>query len=85
MSTRLQVVMDDAELVALRADADRHGMTVSAWVRHAIRAARRAESDVAPSCKLDVVRQATEHAFPTGDIEVMLAETERGYLADNGG
>lgn len=82
MSMRLQVVVDDAELAEIRTAAARHGMTVSAWVRQAIRAARRTESDVAPSRKLDIVRRATEHSFPTADIEQMLAETERGYLAD---
>jgi len=28
--------------------------------------------------KLVAVRKATEHSFPTGDIEDMLAEIERG-------
>lgn len=85
MSVRLQVVVDEDELAEIRTAAERHGMTVSAWVRQAIRTARRTESDVAPSRKLDVVRRATEHAFPTGDIDVLLAETEHGYLADSAG
>ena len=29
--------------------------------------------------KLKAVRKATEYAFPTADIEQMLAEIERGY------
>lgn len=85
MSVRLQVVLDEAELAEIRAAAAEHGQTVSAWVRHAIRTARRAESDVAPSRKLDVIRRATAHAFPTADIEVMLAETEQGYRSDSAG
>lgn len=85
MSVRLQVVVDEDELAEIRTAAERHGMTVSAWVRQAIRTARRTESDVAPSRKLEVVRRASEHAFPTGDIDVLLAETEHGYLADSAG
>ena len=85
MSTRLQVVVDDSELAQIRSAAARHGMTVSAWVRQAIRVAHRRESAVAPDRKLEVIRRAVEHAFPTGDIEQMLADTEQGYLADPAG
>jgi hypothetical protein len=31
--------------------------------------------------KLDAVRAATRHSFPTADINDMLAEIERGYGA----
>lgn len=83
MSVRLQVVVGDQELAEIRAVAAKNGVTVSAWVRQAIRAARRTETDIAPSRKLEVLRRAGEHAFPTGDIETMLAETELGYLRDH--
>lgn len=82
MSKRLQVVVDDRELAEIRSAAERHGVTVSAWVRQAVRLAHRRDSAVAPSHKLELVRRATENAFPTGDIDQMLAETEQGYLAD---
>ena len=80
MSTRLQVVLDDAELAEIRRDAERQGMTVSAWVRRAIRTARRAESAVGPSLKLDLIRVAADHCFPTADIEVMLREIDADHL-----
>ena len=82
MSTRLQVLLDDREYADLRAVADRDGMTVSEWVRQAIRTARRRTSDTAPTRKLDAIRAAVELSYPTADIEAMLAETERGYLPD---
>ncbi|MGI8699626.1 MAG: hypothetical protein ACR2JU_00155 [Nocardioidaceae bacterium] len=85
MSMRLQVVIDDTELAEIRSAAARHGMTVSAWVRQAIRVAHRREPAVAANHKLEVIRRAVEHAFPTGDIDQMLADTERGYLADAAG
>lgn len=81
MSTRLQVLLEDRELAELRATADRNGMTVSEWVRQAIRIAHRRESTGAPARKLEAIRAAVEHSFPTADIDVMLAETERGFLA----
>jgi hypothetical protein len=31
--------------------------------------------------KLKAVRQAVQHAFPSGEIEQMLEEVERGYLS----
>lgn len=84
MSKRLQVVVDEQELAELRAIAERHGTTVSEWVRQVLRAARRRESSGDPARKLDAIQLAAEHAFPTADIEVMLAETERGYLGEAG-
>jgi transposase-like protein len=81
MSKRLQVVMEDEELAGLREDARRHGVTVSEWVRQALRNARNESSSRAPGHKLAAVRAAERHAFPTADIDQMLAEIERGYSA----
>jgi hypothetical protein len=57
-------------------------MTVAEWVRGALREARRATPSVAPERKLAVVRAAARHAFPTAEIETMVAEIERGYLEE---
>ncbi len=43
MTQRLQVPLDDAELAEIKRIARRHHMTVAAWVREALRAARRDE------------------------------------------
>lgn len=32
--------------------------------------------------KLEAIRSAYEHEFPTADIEQMLEEIERGYLGE---
>ncbi len=79
MITRLQVVLDKAELREIRATARRRRMTVSEWVRQALRAARRGEPQQGPRRKLEVVRAASRHAFPTADIDQMLREIEGGY------
>jgi hypothetical protein len=55
-------------------------MTVAAWVRETLRAARRREPLGDVSDKVAAVRAATQHDFPTGDIDEMLGDIERGYL-----
>lgn len=79
MSIRLQVVLDEDEMKAIREDALRQGVTVSELVRRALRDSRRHMASGDPSRKLAAVRAATRHAFPTGTIQEMLSEIERGY------
>lgn len=81
MSTRLQILMREEELEEIRRHARREGMTVSEWVRQTLRSARRSSSSEAPEPRLAAVRAAARHEFPTGDIDDMLAEIERGYGA----
>ena len=80
MSKRLQVLLEETELAEVRKAARRQRLTTAAWVRQALRAARRSEPGVDAKKKLDVVRAATSHRFPTADIERMLAEIEKGYM-----
>lgn len=81
MSKRLQVLFDEPELLRIQQIARRHRMTVAGWVRQTLRAAARQEPRLAVRTKLEVVRAAAEHSFPTADIDQMLAEIERGYGA----
>lgn len=67
---------------SIRKTARQQGLTVAEWVRQALRAARRDASASDPGRKLQVVRAATRHAFPTADVDVMLAEIARGYGRD---
>lgn len=80
MSKRLQVMLSEDELEALREDARRHGMTVSEWVRQALRKVRRESSSGDVARKRAAIRRAAQFNGPTGDIEQILAEIERGYL-----
>ncbi|CAN5504860.1 hypothetical protein BH23ACT7_BH23ACT7_09390 [soil metagenome] len=59
--------------------ADRAGLIMSEWVRNALRQARRSRSGGDLARKLDAVRTAVTHEYPTADIGVMLREIERGY------
>lgn len=78
MSKRLQVVMTEEEYAEIRTAARLERMTVAEWVRQSLRAARAGNWALTADEKLDVVRNAIEHSFPTGDIEEMLADIARG-------
>ena len=84
MSKRLQVTFDEEEMREIQDIAKRHHTTVAEWVRQTLRAARRWEPRVDAERKLKVIRAAVRHKFPSGDIQQMLAEIERGYLANDG-
>ncbi len=79
MSKRLQVLLDESELREIQRAARAQKMKVSVWVRQALRAARAQAPTGDASRKLDVVRAAVRHSYPTGDIEQMIAEIEHGY------
>ena len=76
----MQVVPAEEEYREIERIARSHGMTVSAWVRRSLRRAGRSEPVVAADRKLEAVRAAARHDFPTADIDRMLGEIERGYL-----
>lgn len=80
MSKRLQVILGDDEWAALEEVARRHDLTISEWVRRALREARGRETttdDV--GTKLEIIRAGARHSFPTADIDQMLREIESGY------
>lgn len=82
MSKRLQVILPDEEFEELRRNAARHGSTVSEWVRQVLRRAGSDEASDDIERQLAAVRAAARYSFPTGDIDEMLADIERGYLGE---
>jgi len=54
-------------------------MSLAEWVRQALESARRQQPLGDASRKLAVIRAAAHHDYPTGDIDTMLAEIEKGY------
>jgi hypothetical protein len=83
MTKRLQVLLEEPEMREIRQAARRNRMTVAAWVRQALRAARRREPEGDRARKLAAIREAARHRFPAPPIEQMLEEIERGYLGDS--
>ena len=79
MAKRLQVILQDPEYREIQRAAKTQHMSVAAWVRQALAIARRRDPIGDPGKKLDAVRAAARHLYPTADIEDMLAEIESGY------
>ena len=82
MSKRLQVVLDEEEYREIRAVARRARLSVSEWVRQALRAARRQVPSRDAGRKLEAVRAAVAYEFPTADMDEILREIEAGYGTD---
>lgn len=82
MSTRLQVVLDDEELLEIKQAAAAQRLTVAEWVRQALRRARAGEPRYLADHKLRVVRESAQYGYPTGDIGTLLDETARGRLSE---
>ena len=80
MSKRLQVLLDELEWREVQRAARASRVTVAEWVRQALRAARARTPGSGAARKLDAIRAAASHTFPTADIDRMLEEIERGYL-----
>ena len=78
MKKRLQVQLDADEYVAVHGAARREGVTVSEWVREALRRACKDERPQAVEAKLRVIADASRHEFPTADIDIVLQEIEAG-------
>ena len=77
---RLQIRVSDGEYQVILNAARKKGMTVSQWVREALRIALgfEAESDQ----KAGGHTVAATYESPTGSIETMLADIEKGYTRE---
>jgi hypothetical protein len=80
MAKRLQVILQDPEYREIQRVARSRRMSIAEWVRQALAVARRQEPLGNVSQKLEAIRAASRHSFPTADIDTMLAEIESGYL-----
>ena len=79
MRKRLQVILDDEELLEIQRIAELKQMTVAEWVRQTLRVARKGESSGDPTSKLAAIRAAARNSFPTADVDEMLEQIETGY------
>lgn len=80
--SKLEVLLDDEELAEIRQAAERERLSLSDWVREAMRERRRRAPPADAAAKLAAIRRAAEHRFPAGDVEQMLSEIESGYLGE---
>jgi hypothetical protein len=79
MAKRLQIVLPDPDYWEFQQIARARRMSITEWVRRALDLARRSEPATNPRKKLEVIRAAARHEYPTGDIDSLLAEIESGY------
>jgi hypothetical protein len=79
MAKRLQIILRDPEYREIQRVARSRHMSIAEWVRQALAQARRHEPSSDVGKKLDAVRAAVKHTFPSGEIESMLVEIEKGY------
>jgi hypothetical protein len=82
MTRRLQVLLDDEEMASLQATARQHRTTVAALVRSTLRTAVERDAGGDTGARLAAISEAAAHAFPTGEIDEILADIERGYGED---
>lgn len=80
MAKRLQVILQDPEYREVQRAARSRHMSIAEWVRQALAVASRQEPLGNVSQKLEAIRAAARHSFPTADIDTMLAEIEAGYI-----
>jgi hypothetical protein len=73
------VILQDPEYREIQKMARTRRMSLAEWVRQALDLARRREPLGDAGKKLEVIRSAAQHDYPTGDIDSMLAEIEKGY------
>ncbi|HZR66877.1 MAG TPA: hypothetical protein VFA85_17180 [Terriglobales bacterium] len=83
MSKRLQVILQDPDYREIQRAARSRRMSIAEWVRQALIQARRQEPSGSLTHKLEALKAATRHSFPTGDIDTILAEIERGYAGNH--
>jgi hypothetical protein len=78
MSQSVEIFFDEAEFLEIGEIAARQHVTIAEWVRRSLRNVRSCRPG-AVAQKLEAVRAASRHSFPTTGIDQMLAEIEQGY------
>jgi hypothetical protein len=69
MAKRLQVILKDSEYREIQRVARARRMSIAEWVRQALDLARRHEPGVGVGKKLEVIRAAARHDFPSADLD----------------
>lgn len=79
MSNRLQVLLQPKEYRTFQRLAREMGLSLGEWVRRALRFQAAGVSSKNAAVKIKNIRKASQYGFPTGDIDQMLSEIEKGY------
>jgi len=82
MSKRLQVLLDEAEFLHFKKLAAQERIPLGEWVRRLLRKAADSKATGSVESKLKAIHKASTYSFPTGSIEQINEEIERGYSSD---
>ncbi len=82
MSKRLQVVLPDDEYRAIQDAAKREGKPIARIVRDSLRRTLAEGPEVEPADRIAAVLRFARFSGPTGDIDQILEEIERGRAAE---
>jgi hypothetical protein len=74
VKVRLSQSVEESDFCEIGHAARLRGLSVAEWVRRSVRAELDRERESAVTAKLEAVRRAAKHSFPSGDIAQMLAE-----------
>ena len=74
------MILKDPEYREIQRVARSRHMSLAEWVRQALEFARRREPSGSVAKKLEAIRAAARHSYPTADIDQMLGEIEAGYI-----
>jgi hypothetical protein len=78
MSKRLQIVMPDDEYRAVARAAKQRGKPISQLVRESLRQAVAEDAEQDPDKRIAAVLRFARFSGPTGDIDQLIDEIERG-------
>jgi cobalamin-dependent methionine synthase I len=84
VTKRLQVLLDDTELLMIQRLARREKVTTAEWVRRRLREGAAASTRPDTASRLAAIHAAYrgDPDTPEPDIDQMLDEIERGYVSD---
>jgi hypothetical protein len=79
MSKVVQVTLSDSEFQEITKLAQSQNLSVTEWVRAVISLSHQRESAIEIGRKLAVIRAAVQYDYPTGDMNCVLSDLEKGY------
>lgn len=77
----MQVLFQPREYKTFQHLAKEMGLSLGEWVRQALRFQAAAVSFKSATVKIKNIRKACRYSFPTGEIDQLLSEIEKGYLS----
>lgn len=81
MAKRLEVTLKDADYREIQRIAQLRHVSLAAWVREALETALGGEPTRSMSKKREGLRLATQHEYPTGDVDQVLADIKQATRA----